>query len=188
MINRIINKIKTISRTKIIKYKYRNNILIKGKQRIPQDTNLIIEKGKINLGEQISIQSGVHLTAIDGGNLKIDDGCAINRNCIFISRNKICINKNVILGPNVCIYDHDHEFSYEGIEKNKFRIGSVIIEEGCWIGANVTILKNTHIGAFSIIGAGTVVGGVEIPPHSMVVANRLLNIQEIRRKEISGAM
>lgn len=182
MIRRAINKIANIVRTNSIKYKYRNSISIKGRQGIPKGTNLIIEDGKITLGEQISIQSGVHLTAIAGGNLKIDDGCAINRNCIFISRNKICINKNVIFGPNVCIYDHDHEFSYEGIEKNKFKTGSVIIEEGCWIGANVTVLKNTHIGAFSVIGAGAVV----IPPHSLVVADRTLNIQEIRRKETSG--
>lgn len=68
------------------------------------------------------------------------------------------------------IYDHDHKFNANGIQSD-FNYGSVIIDNGCWIAANVTILRNTHIGEGCVIGAGTVVKG-EIPPHSLVTNDR----------------
>lgn len=77
------------------------------------------------------------------------------------------------------IYDHDHKFNANGIQSD-FNYGSVIIDNGCWIAANVTILRNTHIGEGCVIGAGTVVKG-EIPPHSLVTNDRGLNIVPIRK-------
>lgn len=79
-----------------------------------------------------------------------------------------------MFGPGVTIYDHDHKFSVEGV-KTDLNYGSVIIDDGCWIAANVVILRNTHIGEGCVIGAGTVVKG-QIPPHSLVTSDRKLNI------------
>lgn len=79
------------------------------------------------------------------------------------------------------IYDHDHVFSAEGILPG-FRYGSVIIEQGCWIGANVIILRDTYIGKGSVIGAGSIVKG-NIPPHSLVTNNRNINIVSIRDRK-----
>ncbi len=45
--------------------------------------------------------------------------------------------------------------------------GNVIIEEDCWIGANVTIYPNVRIGKSSIIAAGSVVNK-DVEPYSMV--------------------
>lgn len=98
----------------------------------------------------------------------------------MICRKKISIADDVIFGPGVTIYDHDHIFSYEGILPG-FKYGDVIIEEGCWIAANVTILKNTHIGKGCVIGAGALVQG-DIPPHSLVTGNRAINIVPIEKR------
>lgn len=100
----------------------------------------------------------------------------------MICRREITIEDKVIFGPGVTIYDHDHIFSDEGILPG-FKHGSVVIEKGCWIAANVTILRNTHIGEGSVIGAGTVVKG-DIPPHSLVTSDRNLNIIPIERKTV----
>jgi len=35
--------------------------------------------------------------------------------------------------------------------------GEVVIEDEAWVGANVTILKNVHIGRGAIVAAGAVV-------------------------------
>ncbi len=86
----------------------------------------------------------------------------------------------MIFGPGVTIYDHDHIFSDEGILPG-YKQGSVIIDDGCWIAANVTILRDTHIGEGCVIGAGTVVKG-NIPPHSLVTNDRGLNIAPIVKK------
>ena len=78
------------------------------------------------------------------------------------------------------IYDHNHRFNrHMEIKQQGFSNGSVIIGRHCWIGSNVTILKNTVIGDNCVIGAGTVVSGV-IPSNSIVKTRRSLMIEPIK--------
>ena len=112
--------------------------------------------------------------------MNIGSDVFFNRNCIAICRKEITIKDHVMFGPGVTIYDHDHIFSEEGILPG-FKHGSVVIEEGCWIAANVTILRNTHIGEGCVIGAGAIVQG-DIPPHSLVTSDRKLNIVPLKKK------
>lgn len=46
----------------------------------------------------------------------------------------------------------------------------IILEEGVWCGANVTLLYGAHIGRGSIIGAGCIVNK-EIPPYAVAVGS-----------------
>lgn len=114
--------------------------------------------------------------------MRIGNNVSFNRNCIVICREEITIEDNVIFGPGVTIYDHDHIFSPEGILPG-YKHGSVLIGKGSWIGANVTILRNTRIGEGCVIGAGAVVQG-EIPPHSLVTSDRSLNIVPIEKRTV----
>ena len=116
-----------------------------------------------------------------GGILCIGDRVAFNRNCIVICRSEITIGDGVIFGPGVTIYDHDHIFTDEGILPGYWH-GKVVIEEGCWIASNVTILRNTHIGEGCVIGAGAVVKG-NIPPHSLVIGQRELSVIPIEKRQ-----
>lgn len=120
------------------------------------------------------------LSNVRGGVLTIGNNVSFNRNCILICRKEIAIGDNVIFGPGVTIYDHDHIFTDEGIQPG-YKLGSVIIEKGCWVAANVTILRNTHIGEGCVIGAGAVVKG-DIPPHSLVTSDRKMNIVPIEKR------
>lgn len=66
--------------------------------------------------------------------------------------------------------------------------GGVSIGNGTWVGANVTILKNTRIGENCVIGAGTVISGV-IPDHSIVTGGRNIDIVPIKPRgtAVSGS-
>lgn len=78
------------------------------------------------------------------------------------------------------IYDHNHRFNQHiEIKQQGFSNGSVIIGRHCWIGSNVTILKNTVIGDNCVIGAGTVVSGT-IPPNSIVKTRQHFTIEKIK--------
>lgn len=146
------------------------------------DTQIIIsDEGKIIVGKNVLFQRNVSLSAIDG-TLQIGNNVSFNRNCIVICRKSILIADNVIFGPGVTIYDHDHVFSSSGILLDKFKQGTVVIEKGCWIAANVTILRNTHIGEGSVVGAGATVKG-DIPPHSLVTSNRTLSVIPIDNRK-----
>ena len=151
-------------------------------QSIPKfsgSSKVNITKGKIKIGKHFFANDHVYMAAVDNGVITFGNNCFINRNCIFACKKQINIGNNVAFGPNVIVYDHDHSFGYNGINKAIYKCTDIVIEDNCWIGAGVTILRGTHIGAGSVIGAGCVVKG-EIPAHSLVTSDRALIIKEIQ--------
>ena len=177
----IVSSALFILRHILTKIRYGNKIQCKSFLLFKHDTNLnIVGDSSVYIGKSVGFKSGVHLTAAEGGVLKIGDRCAFNRFCIVVARKNIEISDNCIFGPNVVIYDHDHKFSENGVEKG-YNCGDIFIGEGCWIAANVTILRNTHIGEKCVIGAGAVVKG-DIPPHSIVTADRSITVKPIKKK------
>lgn len=144
-------------------------------------TEIIIRNGGIlSIGRKVATQYRVTFSVI-GGNLSIDDNTSFNRNNILICREKIQIGSRCSFGPNVVVYDHDHIFDSEQVSGNHYKTSGIVIEDNCWIGANVAILRGTHIGNGSVIGAGSIVKG-NIPPHSLVKMNRELNIEKIDKR------
>ena len=109
------------------------------------------------------------MAVLNGGKILLGNNVSINRNYMLVCYDTIFIADNCAIGLNVVFYDHDHKFGPNGIEEG-FKTAPIIIEKNCWIGAGATILRGTHIGEGSVIGAGAVVRG-DIPPHSLVTAN-----------------
>ena len=85
------------------------------------------------------------------------------------------IGKKVIFGPKPTIITGDHRIDIVGKyiaditdnEKLPNNDLPVTIEDDCWIGANVTILKGVTIGRGCVIAAGAVVTK-SFPPYSII--------------------
>lgn len=122
-----------------------------------------IDLGKnsyLKLSKFIRARSGVRLKVRDEARLEIGEATSFNHGCMIICHEEIKIGSNVQVGPNVLIYDHDHDYkSIEGIKKLKYNTSPVIIGDNVWIGANVVILRGTTIGDNCVIGAGAVLKG-----------------------------
>lgn len=86
----------------------------------------------------------------------------------------IHIADNVVIGPHVTIRGGDHRIDLVGkhiinimdSEKLPENDADVYIEEGAWIGCNVTILKGVTIGKGAVVAAGSVVTK-SIPAYSI---------------------
>lgn len=63
--------------------------------------------------------------------------------------------------------------------------GLVEIADGVFVGAGVTILPRVKIGAWSVIGAGSVVRK-DVPPFSMVVGNPAKVVKQLKPEYIDG--
>ena len=99
-------------------------------------------------------------------NLSIGDGTSIPKGSTFYcTKAPLTIGKKVIFGPKPTIITGDHRIDIrdryiiditddEKLPENDL---PVTIEDGCWIGANVTILKGVTIGHDSVVAAGSVV-------------------------------
>ncbi len=90
----------------------------------------------------------------------------------------IYIGNYVLFGPHVTIRGGDHRVDFIG--KHIYELGEkdkkpendkdVVIEDGVWVGCNVTILKGVAIGKGAVIGAGSVVTK-SIPAYAIAVGN-----------------
>ena len=103
------------------------------------------------------------------GYIEIGDKCFFNNGCSLNANKYIHIGEGTIFGENVKVYDHNHRFRdfSKPIKEQGFSDGEVVIGKHCWIGSNVALLKNTHIGDNCVIGAGCVVDG-EIQDNTLV--------------------
>lgn len=132
---------------------------------------LIKTKGKksvLKIGYRSAIRSNTEISVTDGI-IDIGDKCFINRNCMIVAHEKIIIGNNTTIGPNCCIYDHDHNFRKE--VDGEFTTGAVIIGNNVWIGAGVIILKGSLIGDNCVIGAGAIIKGI-IAENTIVIPDR----------------
>lgn len=127
---------------------------------------LSADGGIIEIGDTVSFNVGVHLNASVGGRISIGD------NCLF--------------GPNVVIRTANHRFDrldtpirYQGHD-----CGDILIEEDCWIAANVTILPDVTIGRGAVIGAGAVVTR-SVPPYSIHAGVPARQVGQRDKKETS---
>lgn len=108
-------------------------------------------------------------------NLSIGDGTSIPKGSTFYcTRASLTIGKKVIFGPKPTIITGDHRIDIIGKfiidvtddEKLPSQDAPVVIEDDCWIGANVTILKGVTIGRGCVIAAGAIVTKY-LPPYSI---------------------
>lgn len=87
---------------------------------------------------------------------------------------EISIGNNVMVSGGVKIMDTNFHSIFPADRLNgavdEFP-AKVVIEDDVFIGVGATVLKGSHIGARSVIAAGSVVVGLQIPPDSIVAGN-----------------
>lgn len=151
------------------------------KERIGRALRKVYWKSRLNIGENFYIDRG---TTFEGCELiTIGDNFFVGDNiCIAAGECKgIFIGNDVWISKDTYIRSANHAFDRTDIPmkeqghtcatiKYHDREYSIVIEDGCWIASNCTILSGTHMGEGSVISAGSVVSG-NIPPYSIVIGN-----------------
>lgn len=132
----------------------------------------VMESGEFSRPEEISIGAGVFIRdgywfnlvapGQDGSpKIVIGDGSQCNRGLNISAVNRVELERNVLIGPNVYISDTDHQYREIGIPVLSQWItsasGRVLVGEGSWIGAGAVIVGNVRIGKGSVVGANSVV-------------------------------
>lgn len=108
-----------------------------------------------NIGQNVVISTGVKL----GRNVKVQNNVSIYTGVeceddVFLGPSMVFTN---ILNPRSAI-----------VRKNQYV--KTIVRKGASIGANATILCGIEIGAYALIGAGSVVVK-DVKPHALIVGN-----------------
>uniref|UniRef100_UPI00404AE598 acyltransferase n=1 Tax=Flavobacterium sp. TaxID=239 RepID=UPI00404AE598 len=142
-------------------------------ERFSPNTQIsLVGNGQIKLGRAVRAHSNVKIKSIKNGVIEIGQNTSFNYNCMITAMKYIKIGEGVEFGPNVLIYDHDHDFKVKGgIKANKYIMQDVIIGDNCWIGANTVILRGSTIGSNSVIGAGSIIKGC-FPNDSLIIQRK----------------
>jgi acetyltransferase-like isoleucine patch superfamily enzyme len=202
--NLVKNLIKMVLFLKFISYFYNLWTLFNGKVKYPNNLKIngrikLKNKGVILLGSNITINSGKNHNIIGGDtrtNIIVRDGATFEvgdfsgiSNSTFVCTRKIHIGERVLIGGSCKFYDTDfHSIDFESrmspyvnktLDKN-IKSAGIIVKYGAWIGGNSIILKGVTIGAYSIIGAGSVVSK-DIPDNEIWAGNP---INFIRKRKV----
>lgn len=155
-------------------------------------------KGRIEFKKNITFNSGKNKNIIGGAircNLLVRTGAflSIGNNCgisnsTFVCTQSIIIEDNVLIGGDCRFYDTDfHSLDFtkrmnpymNNIPDDLVTQGNILVKEGAWIGGSCIVLKGVTVGAYSIVGAGSVVTK-DIPDNELWAGNP---IKFIRRLE-----
>lgn len=116
-----------------------------------------ISCSKISLGENVIIRPNTMIFA----DPREDEG------------GSVIINNNAMLGSGVHIYVNNHRYNLPNkniIDQGHTAPKTVILKEGCWLGANVVVLPGVTIGKNSVVGAGSIVTK-DVPDRTVVAGN-----------------
>lgn len=111
-------------------------------------------------GEGAEIRTGAY--AVYCSNIYIGENVIIRPQSMLMADEKACIKieKDVLIGSGVHMYVANHRFDdinvpifYQGHTESK----SIILKEGCWVGANALLLSGVTIGKNAVVAAGAVV-------------------------------
>lgn len=130
---------------------------------------ILTERSRIYLGKGSWVGKDVLIEPIPGGAVVINDRSSIQDRCRLIG--EVTIGANVLLAPNVFISSGNHFYDVEPYAPIRYQDGlvhsntqyealrsqEVVIEDDCWIGTNVVIMRGVRIGKGAIIGANAVV-------------------------------
>lgn len=87
---------------------------------------------------------------------------------LFVDLNAdVTIGNRVAIGHQAVLVTTNHDMAVARKRCGAGKCAPIVIEEGCWIGARVTILPGVTIGRGSVVAAGAVVAA-DVPPNTLV--------------------
>lgn len=90
------------------------NIVVSNRCSLPLGALEVGKKCSLVINKGVRVRKNTLIAVRDNASLKIGNSVFVNRNSIITARKCITIEDGVTIGPNCCIYDHDHDITQRG--------------------------------------------------------------------------
>jgi maltose O-acetyltransferase len=128
-------------------------------------------------GDSVCLQPPFHCDY--GSNIHLGTRVFFNFNCVVLDVCDVRIGDHTLFGPAVQILTPLHPLNADLRQGREYGM-PVEIGADVWVGGGALILAGVHIGARSVIGAGSVVTR-DIPPNVFAAGNPCRVIRKVRR-------
>ncbi|MFW9800356.1 MAG: acyltransferase [Candidatus Thorarchaeota archaeon] len=117
-------------------------------------------RGSAKIGDGCNIGKDVYVDAevTIGNNVKIQNGVSVYHG--------VTIEDDVFCGPHMTFTNDLYPRAFS----DSWEVGETLVKRGASIGAHATILCNTTLGEYCMVGSGAVVSK-DVPAHGLVVGN-----------------
>jgi len=124
-------------------------------------------------------------------NLTIGERSLLNRSCFLDLGAPVVLEANVVVGHGTALCTTTHQLGPADFRCGPPTRGPIVLERGCWLGANVTVLPGVRVGPGAVVAAGAVV--TKDVPANVVVAGvparvvRRLDGDEVHSPDVDPA-
>ncbi len=117
-------------------------------------------RGTASIGKNCNIGKDVYIDAdvVIGSNVKIQNGVSVYKG--------VTIEDDVFCGPHMTFTNDLYPRAFG----NSWVVIETLVKKGATIGAHATIICNTTLGQYCMVGSGAVVTR-DVPAHGLVVGN-----------------
>jgi acetyltransferase-like isoleucine patch superfamily enzyme len=133
---------------------------------------LVFHPENVSLDEDVYVGHGAILKGYYKNELVIGRGTWIGQAAFLHAAGGIRVGSDVGIAPHVCILTSTHEEPgrERPIMSGALVLAPVVLEDGCDVGINATILPGVTVGRGAQIGAGAVVTR-DVPAYAVVAGN-----------------
>ncbi len=125
--------------------------------------------GRIDLGRDLFLYSGLYLETQGQGRIEIGDEVVMSRGVHVVAFQAVTIGTGTLIGEYASIRDANHRFGGDqAIRWSGHTAAPIHIGRNVWIGRGVTVLPGLTIGDGAVVGANAVVTR-DVAPGAVVV-------------------
>ena len=143
-----------------------------------------LDSGRLSVGEGTLLEPGCWLTLGSEAEIRIGEGCFLNRGTMLAAVERIEIGDHVMFANGCFVGDADHRYddpdvpiTWQGFAPR----GPVRIGDNVWFGVNCVVTGGVEIGDRAVIGANSVVTR-DVPPATIAAGAPAKVIREIEFK------
>lgn len=114
-----------------------------------------------------------------GSRVVVGAGSFINRECVINHSGEVRIGSNVAIGPGCMILTATHEVGPSRRRSGRGFVADVVIQDGVWLGARVTVMPGVTIGRGTVIGANSLIIN-DCDADSLYVGSPARKIRELK--------